>query len=167
MWKVLTALVQATILFLSISASAQTTPDAQAILKKVNETYRNLKSYHFEYKTVSDTKTEREGLTSTTHDESLSRITAVRPNRIRVETQDSGSSALFIADGQTVWLYSSQLNAYTKRAAGTVNLFAAAKSTDSRYEIMARWVNEKLADYARLTTEPRNLTLFQIETFTA
>ena len=54
MWKVLTALVQATILSLSISAGAQTTPDAQAILKKVNETYRNLKSYRFEYKTVSD-----------------------------------------------------------------------------------------------------------------
>ncbi|MGH9766900.1 MAG: redoxin domain-containing protein [Blastocatellia bacterium] len=80
MWKVLTALVQATILFLSISASAQTTPDAQGILKKVNETYRNLKSYQFEYKTVSDSKTERAGLTSTTHNESLSRITAVRLN---------------------------------------------------------------------------------------
>ena len=89
MWKVLTALVQATILSLSISAGAQTTPDAQAILKKVNETYRNLKSYRFEYKTVSDSKTEREGLTSTTHNESLSRITAVRPDRIHVETQDS------------------------------------------------------------------------------
>src|SRR2546428_5198403 len=114
MWKVLTALVQARILFLSISAGAQTPPDAQAILKKVNETYRNLKSYQFEYKTVSDLKTEREGLTSTTSDESLSRITAARPNRIRVETQDSHSSALFIADGKIVWLYSSQLNAYTK-----------------------------------------------------
>src|SRR5215470_7190814 len=99
MWKILTALVQATILFLSISASAQTTPDAQAILKKVNETYRNLKSYQFEYQTVSDSKTEREGLISTTHNESLSRITAVHPDRVRVETRDSHSSVLFIADG--------------------------------------------------------------------
>jgi thiol-disulfide isomerase/thioredoxin/outer membrane lipoprotein-sorting protein len=166
MWKILTALVQATILFLSISASAQTTPDAQAILKKVNETYRNLKSYQFEYKTVSDSKTEREGLTSTTHFESMSRITAVRPDRVHVETRDSHSSVLFIADGQTVWLYSSQLNAYTKRAAGTVDLFAVAKTSDSRYESMARWVNMKLAEYARLTAEPRNLTLLPNETLT-
>src|SRR5262249_35897922 len=121
MWKVLTAIVQATSLFLYISASAQPAPDAQAILKKVNETYLNLKSYHFEYKTVIDSKTERDGLTSTTRDERLSRITAVRPDRIRVETQDSLSSVLFIADGHTVWLYSSLLNAYTKRAPGTVD----------------------------------------------
>jgi peroxiredoxin/outer membrane lipoprotein-sorting protein len=166
MWKVLTAIVQGTILFLSISASAQTPPDAQAILKKVNETYRNLKSYHFEYKTVSDAKTEREGLTSTTHSESLSRITAVHPERIHVETQDSYSSVLYIADGQTVWMYSSQLNAYTKRAPGTVDIFASAKSTDSRYESMARGVNTKIAGYARLTSEPRNLTLLPNETLT-
>jgi len=159
MWKVLTALVQGTILVLSISASAQTPPDAQAILKKVNETYRDLKSYQFEYKTVSDSKAERNGLTSTTHSERLSRITAVRPDRIRVETQDSYSSVLLIANGQTVWIYSSQLNAYTKRSPRTVDLFAAAKSTDPSYEKIARQVNTKLANYARLNVEPRNLTL--------
>jgi thiol-disulfide isomerase/thioredoxin/outer membrane lipoprotein-sorting protein len=166
MRKVLTALVQATILFHSISASAQPTPDAQAILNKVNETYRNLKSYQFEYKTVSDSKTERDGLTSTMRDERLSRITVVRPDRIRVETQDSHSSVVFIADGNTVWLYSSQLNAYTKRAAGRVDIFAAAKSNYSRYEEMARQVNTKLADYARLTAEPHNLALLPNETLT-
>ena len=166
MRKVLTALVQATILFLSISASAQPTPDAQAILNKVNETYRNLKSYQFEYKTVSDSKTERDGLTSTMRDERLSRITVVRPDRIRVETQDSHSSVVFIADGNTVWLYSSQLNAYTKRAVGRVDLFTAAKSNYSRYEEMARQVNTKLADYARLTAEPHNLALVPNETLT-
>ncbi|MBO0725456.1 MAG: redoxin domain-containing protein [Blastocatellia bacterium] len=166
MWKVPTAVVQATILFLYISASAQPAPDAQAILKKVNETYRNLKSYQFEYKTVSGSRTERNGLTATTHNESLSRITAVRPDRIRVETQDSLSSVLFIADGHTVWLYSSHLNAYTKRAPGTVDIFAAAKSTDSSYESIARGVNTKLASYARLTSEPRNLTLLPNETLT-
>jgi thiol-disulfide isomerase/thioredoxin/outer membrane lipoprotein-sorting protein len=165
MWKVLTAL-QATILFLSISASAQPMRDPLAILKKVNETYRNLKSYQFEYKTVSDSKTEREGLTSSMHDERLSRITAVRPDRINVETQDSHSSVRFIADGQTVWLYSSQLNAYTKRASGKEDLFAAAKSYDTRYERMAREVNTKLADYAQLTAEPRSLTLLPNETLT-
>ncbi|HEY7180500.1 MAG TPA: DUF2092 domain-containing protein, partial [Blastocatellia bacterium] len=164
MWKVLTAVVQATILFLYISASAQPAPDAQAILKKINETYRNLKSYQFEYKTVIDLRTERDGLTSTQHNESMSRITAVRPDRIRVETQDSLSSVLFIADGHTVWLYSSQMNAYTKRAPGTVDIFAVAKPTDSRYESMARMVNTKLAGYARLTSEPRNLTLLPDET---
>src|SRR5262245_28137414 len=166
MWKVLTALVQGTILVLSISASAQTTPDAQAILKKVNETYRDLKSYQFEYKTVFDSKTERNGLTSVTHNESLSRITAVRPDRINVEAQDSHSSVLFIANGQTAWLYSSHLNAYTKRAVGAVDLFAPAKSMDSLYENRARSVNTKLADYARLTTEPHNLTLLPDETIT-
>ena len=166
MWKVLTALVQGTILFLSISASAQTPTDAQAILKKVNETYRNLKSYQFEYKTVSDSKIEREGLTSSTHDERLSRITAVRPDRIRVETQDSHSSVIFVADGQTVWMYSSQLNAYTKRASGRVDIFAAADRTASRYENMARSANTKLADYARLTAEPHNLRLLPDETIT-
>jgi hypothetical protein len=69
MWKVLTAPVPAIILFLSLSASAQPTRDAHTItiLKRVNETYRNMKSYQFEYKTVSDSKTEREGLTSTVY----------------------------------------------------------------------------------------------------
>src|SRR5215470_9161034 len=158
MRKVLTALVQASTLFIYISASAQTTPDAQDILKKVNDTYRNLKSYQFEYTTVSDSKTEREGLTSTTHVESRNRITAARPNRINVETKDASSTTTFIADGQTVWLYSSQLNAYTKRASGTVDPFADPKNTDSRYEYMARQVNLKMVEYARLTAQPRNLT---------
>lgn len=164
MRKVQTALVLATILFLSISASAQPTHNAHTILKRVNETYRNLKSYQFEYKTVSESKTEREGLTSSMREERLSRITAVRPDRIRVETQDSHSSVIFIADGQTVWLYSSQLNAYTKRASGRLNLFAPADRTESRYERMARWVNTKLADYSQLTVEPHNLTLLPNET---
>src|SRR5262245_694672 len=162
MCKALTAL-QATILFLSISASAQPNPDAQSILKMVNETYRNLKSYQFEYKTVSDSKTEREGLTSTLGDERLTRITAVRPNRIHVETQDSHSSVIFIADGQTIWMYSSQLNAYTKRASGKVDNFAPAERVDSRYEWMARGANTKLADYAQLRADPQNLTLLPNE----
>ena len=166
MWKVLTAPVPAIILFLSLSASAQPTRDAHTILKKVNETYRNMKSYQFEYKTISDSKTEREGLTSSMRDERLSRITAVRPDRIHVETQDSHSSVVFIADGQTVWLYSSQLNAYTKRASGKVDLFAAAESYPSRYERMARHVNTKLADYAQLTAETHNLTLLPSENLT-
>ena len=67
----------------------------------------------------------------------------VCPDRIRVETQVTHSSVVFITDGNTVWLYSSQLNAYTKRAVGRVDLFAAAKSTYSRYEEMARQVNTK------------------------
>ncbi len=166
MWKFLTVLVQATILFLSISASAQTTPDAQEILKKVNETYRNLKSYSFEYKTVFESTTEREGLTSTTHNESLSRITAVRPNRLRAETKDSNSTALLIADGQSVWMYSSQMNAYTKQAAGTVDVFAETKSANSYHENMARLASAKLAAYARLTAAPRNITLLPNETVT-
>jgi peroxiredoxin/outer membrane lipoprotein-sorting protein len=175
MCKVLTALVQATILFLSISASAQPTPDPHAILKKVNEAYRNLKSYQFEYKTVSDSKTERDGMTSTMRDERLSRITAVRPDRIHVETKDSHSSVIFIANGQTVWMYSSELNAYTKRASGSVDLFAEAKRYDSRYERMARGVNTKLEEYAQLVkmeeyaqlvAEPHNLTLLPNETLT-
>src|SRR5215510_6493143 len=120
MCKVLTAVVQATILFLSISASAQTTPDAQAILKKVNETYRNLKNYQFEYKTVTESKTEREGLMSSTHNESRCKITALRPDRIQAEQQDSHSSVTFVSDGQSAWMYASDLNAFTKRPAGTV-----------------------------------------------
>lgn len=166
MCKVLTALVQATILLLSISASAQPMRDPHAILKKVNETYRNLKSYQFEFKTVSDSKTEREGLASSMRDERLNRITAVRPDRIRVETQDSHSSALLIADGQTVWMYSSQLNAYTKQASGKVDPFAPVKSYYTRYERMAREVNTKLEGYAQLTAELSSLTLLPDEPLT-
>jgi outer membrane lipoprotein-sorting protein/thiol-disulfide isomerase/thioredoxin len=166
MRNVLTAHVPATILFLSISASAQPGPDAQTILKKVNETYRNLKSYQFEYKTVSETKTERDGLTSTMRDEKLSRITVVRPDRIRMETKDSHSSAFFIADGKTVWEYSSELNAYTKQAAGRVDLFATVKYTSSRYDGMVTQVNKNLADYAQLTADPRNLAFLPNETLT-
>src|SRR5262245_24795914 len=165
MCKALAAIcVQTMVLFLSISASAQTTPDAQAILRKVNETYRNLKSFQFEYKTVSESKTEREELTSSSHTANRSRIAALRPDRIHAEVQDASSSVTFVADGQSVWMYSSELNAFTKRAAGTVDLFAVPKSTDARYEAMARWVNSKLAEYARLAAEPRNLTLMPNET---
>lgn len=167
MCKIVTAVaVQTIVLFLSVSAGAQTAPDAQTILKKVNDTYRDLKSFQFEYKTVSESKSEREGLTASTHNESRSRITALRPDRIHAETQDAHMSVMFVSDGQSAWMYSSELNAYTKRPAGTVDLFASSKSTDSRYEFTAREANRKLAEYSRLTAEPRNLTLLPNETLT-
>src|SRR5262245_49025912 len=100
MYKILTA-VAVWVLFqsLSLSAGAQTTPDAQAILKKINETYRNLKSYHFEYNTVNETEKEREKLTFTSHYERRGRVTAVRPNRMYFEQKSPDSTVIFAADG--------------------------------------------------------------------
>jgi thiol-disulfide isomerase/thioredoxin len=89
-------------------APGQTGPD---ILKKVSETYRELKTYHFEAQVVSESVSES--------NESRSRSTRISaakaPNLRRIETKGGQTAAARIFDGETVWEYRPGPNQFARQ----------------------------------------------------
>src|SRR5262245_45674713 len=63
-------------------------PDAKAVLKQVVETYKSLKSYHFEGKYAWEQATELMGLRDETKSEELFVNAAIKPDRLRIESKN-------------------------------------------------------------------------------
>jgi outer membrane lipoprotein-sorting protein len=92
----------------------QTQPEAMELLKKVAETYRNLKSYHFEGVEIRETRGE--GTYSRT--ESPFVWASEKPGKFKMETKAPlYMRMIWVSDGQTAWNYNARLNQYTKKSA--------------------------------------------------
>ena len=90
--------------FIAAGISAAVGGDAQAILQKVADTYANLKSYHFEGKTVAETKA---GTTDSTSETGFS-IAMSPPNKLRVEFRYANAGTwMRVSDGKTTMRYRS------------------------------------------------------------
>lgn len=95
--------------------------DAQEILKKAGEAYRNLKTYHFEGVTVVEMKMEgmymrmEVPIVQAAGKSGQSRLEMRGPFMLRSTT---------VSDGQTTWTYIGLLNQYTKKPV------AASKEND-------------------------------------
>lgn len=87
----------------------------EKLLAKAGEAYRNLKSYHFEGVMIYEAETE--AMQDRIKVETPIVMAAVRPGKIRDELK---RGMLTVSDGQATWVYSTQLNQYTKRKAATL-----------------------------------------------
>jgi peroxiredoxin/outer membrane lipoprotein-sorting protein len=91
------------------------TAEAKALLSKVAESYRNLKTGHFEFEQI----TERTGEHSASRRTLRCKILISQPGKLRVETTGSGEEpTTLISDGQTTWQYYPKANEFTKVPAG-------------------------------------------------
>lgn len=110
---------------LSLMSLALLTPgrglceDAIQILHKVGQTYRNLKSYHFEGTTVAETRSA--GAKSTSETEFI--IAYAAPNKFRVEFRyPNAGSWIRVSDGRTLSRYRSITNELKQDVVATDNL---------------------------------------------
>jgi TonB family protein len=97
-------------------------PDAKAILKQVAETYKNLRSYHFEGRYTFEQEIESVGLKDEIKREELFVNAAIKPDRSRIESKNTHISVTSISDGKTKWVYAPGPNEYTKTEEGPVRL---------------------------------------------
>src|SRR5215475_4701148 len=97
--------------------SRTTAPDPIAILKQVGETYKNLKSYHFEGRFTTEQVSESMGLKDVVKREELFVIATIKPGRSRIESKNTNFSVTYVSDGKTKWFYAPGINEYTKKAA--------------------------------------------------
>jgi peroxiredoxin/outer membrane lipoprotein-sorting protein len=87
---------------------------AIAVLRQVAETYKNLKSYHFEGRYAWEQATESMGSIDETKSEELFVSAAIKPDRLRIESKNANFSVALVYDGKTKWVYASGANEYTK-----------------------------------------------------
>src|SRR5215475_9306575 len=104
------------------SDSQTPTPDAKAVLKQVAETYKNLRSYHFEGRYTLEQVIESIGLKDEMKREELFVNAAIKPDRSRIESKNTHISVTSISDGKMKWLYAPGPNEYTKTGEGPVRL---------------------------------------------
>ncbi len=91
------------------------TPDegstaAKDLLRKVAQTYRDVKSAQFEFEEM----TERSGGHSASRRTIHSKVLILQPGRLRVETTGTREPRVLICDGRTVWEYFPEANEFTK-----------------------------------------------------
>jgi cytochrome c biogenesis protein CcmG, thiol:disulfide interchange protein DsbE len=125
-------------------------PDAKAILKQVAETYKNLKSYHFEANVKSEQKTESMGMRKLYISEEEFVLAAIAPDRSRMESRNPEFSMANISDGQTTWTYSPVRNEYARKAAETATNRTGADRNPMDPLMMFSRVKSVLGDYSRL-----------------
>ena len=132
-------------------ANSQTTaPDAKAILKQVAETYKNLRSYHFEGRYTLEQVTESIGLKDEFKREELFVNAAIKPDRYRIESKNTHISVTSISDGKTKWVYAPGPNEYTRTEEGPVRLVTGGPVKNSATMAHLANATNLLAEYSRV-----------------
>jgi len=90
------------------------TATAKALLSKVAESYRNLKTAHFEFEQIIERTGEHSASRRTVRCKTL----ISQPGKLRVETTGSGEPTILISDGGTTWQYYPEANEFTKVPTG-------------------------------------------------
>jgi thiol-disulfide isomerase/thioredoxin len=86
----------------------------KALLSKVAENYRNLKTARFEFEEITERTGEHSASRRTVHCKTL----ISPPGKLRVETTGAGEPSILISDGQTTWQYFPEANEFTKVPTG-------------------------------------------------
>jgi TonB family protein len=106
-------------------------PDAKAILRQVAETYKNLRSYHFEGRFTQEQVIESIGLKDEIKREELFVNAAIKPDRSRIESKNTHISVTSVSDGKTKWLYAPGPNEYTRTEEGLVRQVTGSPARNS------------------------------------
>src|SRR5215813_363572 len=132
-------------------ANSQTTAsDAKAILNQVAETYKNLRSYHFEGRYTLEQVTESIGLKDEFKREELFVNAAIKPDRYRIESKNTHISVTSISDGKTKWVYAPGPNEYTRTEEGPVRLVTGGPVKNSATMAHLANATNLLAEYSRV-----------------
>jgi outer membrane lipoprotein-sorting protein len=92
----------------------QAQTEAMELLKKVAESYRNLKSYHFEGVEIRESRAE--GTYSRAESPFIWALES--PGKFRMETKAPSSMRMtWVSDGQIAWNYNARLKQFTKKSA--------------------------------------------------
>ncbi len=111
--------------------SQTTSPDANAVLRRVGETYTTLSSYHFEGKYTHEQVIESMGLRDESKREELFVTAAIKPGSSRIESKNTHFSVTSVSDGKTKWVYAPGANEYTKTWEGAARLATGRLPTEA------------------------------------
>jgi TonB family protein len=132
-------------------ANSQTAaPDAKAILKQVAETYKNLRTYHFEGRFTQEQVIESIGLKDEIKREELFMNAAIKPDRSRIESKNTHISVTSVSDGKTKWLYAPGPNEYTRTEEGLVRQVTGSPVRNSAPMAHLANATNLLAGYSRV-----------------
>jgi len=132
-------------------ANSQTAaPDAKAILRQVAETYKNLRTYHFEGRFTQEQVIESIGLKDEMKREELFVNAAIKPDRSRIESKNTHISVTSVSDGKTKWLYAPGPNEYTRTEEGLVRQVTGSPVRNSAPMAHLANATNMLAGYSRV-----------------
>jgi thiol-disulfide isomerase/thioredoxin len=100
-------------LTLMVPLFAQTQPDAKDLVKQSGEALNKLRSYQYESEIATEMAVPKNPLKITM----TSSVTAINPDKKRVESKSQVGSTTLVSDGEYTWTYVAMLNQYTKKAA--------------------------------------------------
>ena len=141
-------------------------PDAVAVLDKARETYRNLRSYHFErilvvQQAASDGRLAKIAeLTLTTATENATRpadgemFSSINIDRLRLRTKTDGGEMVQLCDGRTCWSYTSKTNEYmTGQRFRDVNSSVGGSMLMALHQFTSSTVGEGVTQDAKIVRE--------------
>ncbi|HEY3132748.1 MAG TPA: redoxin domain-containing protein [Acidobacteriota bacterium] len=144
MWSRKVIILFACLVLLSAGRSfPQAASDAVQLLKRVSETYRNLKSCHFEG--VTKVRTQSSSVQHLLETPFV--VAAVKPSLLRVETKNSLTAMLIVSDGETTWNYMPRIHEYTRVTGAPAAGLASDGTTASDLSTLPN----PIAQYERLT----------------
>jgi thiol-disulfide isomerase/thioredoxin len=98
----------------SLLISAQSAPDARALLKETRDVLLSHKSYQLDQRAVVD----MQGPTPA-RIEMLVKMAVSSPGKLRIESSSPVGNSLIVSDGENTWMYLGVLKQYTKTAAAS------------------------------------------------
>src|SRR5260370_34684144 len=91
-------------------------PGAEAICRKVAETYRNLRMYQFAAQLTIDYNLRGSSASGETH----YALAMVKPDKIRLTKTDQDRELIIVSDGETTWKYLPRTKQYTRESVATL-----------------------------------------------
>jgi peroxiredoxin/outer membrane lipoprotein-sorting protein len=130
--------------------------EVKDLLERVDETYRNLKSYRFEAILFTDVTANGKQQKM----EMLVSLAIVKPAKIRVHIKDERKEILTISNEQTIWMYMDRLKQYVKK---DVVLGDGSAAGDAGQAELISMVDRFADTYAHLAERAANARMLREE----
>jgi thiol-disulfide isomerase/thioredoxin len=130
---------------------------AYAIMKKMADAYRNLKSYQFEG--TMQTEMTTQGMHNSF--ETPFSLAAVKPRKVRYEVRNAYSGMFSVSSGETTWTYMASLKQYTKQAVPKVE--SLADSSDHGAVETLNPASAMLSEYSMMLSKLKSLRFLREE----
>ena len=125
------------------AAFAQSQPNVTEILNRVNSTYQNLGSFHFEAQYINEER--RDGVTIKSESKRI--LAHDSQERVRVEFKNPNFEFIKLFDGKTMWTYFPGSKQYSGRMLESPNSLAQGPSVD--FMITASITSDIYSRYAQ------------------
>jgi thiol-disulfide isomerase/thioredoxin len=96
----------------------QTLPDGKSLLDQSKDAFTKFRSYQYEMNLTTEVTVRNDPSKMTVSTTTLTTlVSAVNPDRKRIETKSAPAGTMIVSDGEYTWTYIATLNQYTKKAA--------------------------------------------------